>query len=1067
MKIEMNTFQKEAYNSNEGRIVVLAGAGSGKTKVLTERAKRLIVEKKATIESLLVLTFTKKAALEMKERIYRSLSQDDSVPQSLKETASLIYSANITTFDAYFLNLLNTYSYRFGITKKVTPVDENFISLKKREFLEEILSEYYENPSDEFIKFVNKYLIKDDTKLFDYILRIDKALSLVFDKDEYLNEYLETKFEDVFIIFKWEQNIEIVKQAVKSFVKVLKEIDTIGVLEDYIYNLESFDELEDINLLTPPPSKLLSKELGKENIDLFNELITSYKKIKSKIEKFISDMSNEPKDVQKEYYNSTYSNVSLLLDITKELNRRITKFKEKNSIFTFEDIQRKALELVVDNKNSDIRKIISQNISYIMVDEYQDTSSLQDLFIESLGISNIFLVGDAKQSIYKFRNANVKNIIEKTNEKSGYKVIKMNENYRSNSTLISSINSIFSTLMSIQYGEVAYKENEELISNQRKTTSSDILPTNPPGLKFVPMPSKRQIVKRFDNQFEQQSSHENIISSNELTDEDEQVFNKQTLLETKQIIYDINSRMNNNEVIYDKTTSSYRKIKYSDFCILLDRKTLFDEINILFKDNHIPIIVEEDMIVSSSIVITALKTILNFIVSYNNNETSKYPHLYYSLARSFLYAYSDNDIYKTIKNNEIYTTKIFNEIGKISLLSNYSSLQELIIKIIDTFNFEEKILSIGNVEKENNLLEYFYNCAASYDLLSYGITDFIDFLEKFSLYDLELKNSNVKEYLDAVRLMTIHKSKGLEFNIIYYPGLSTGWKRPIENDFLVTIDEGIVLPFVYPLKNDDDLVYYLSKPYFMHTYTKSVIISKEISEKIRLLYVALTRACEEAIIFVDEEDLIFSQRNPDECSNFSSLLALTDITNIKNIMPLAPTFTANNLYKAEHMQTCEPIILTNLPSMKEPLLTKHVRASKEEKDIETSNPLLQKGILVHSYMEMIDFNTKDTSFIDDIELKIHLNYVLRLDILSNLKNAKIYKEYEFYDSTNNINGIIDLLIIRDDSISIIDYKYKHIDDPEYIKQLNVYSNYIKTKFDKPIKKYLISIVDEKYKEILD
>ena len=86
--------------------------------------------------------------------------------------------------------------------------------------------------------------------------------------------------------------------------------------------------------------------------------------------------------------------------------------------------------------------------------------------------------------------------------------------------------------------------------------------------------------------------------------------------------------------------------------------------------------------------------------------------------------------------------------------------------------------------------------------------------------------------------------------------------------------------------------------------------------------------------------------------------------------------------------------------------------------------------------------------------------------MEKISDAKIYKEYEFIDNINNTNGIIDLLLVYQDKVVIIDYKTKNIDDEKYSKQLEVYKDFIKQKYDLPVYTYLYSIVSTTSKEVV-
>ena len=127
--------QLEAINKTGSNIIVSAGAGSGKTAVLTERVITKL-KNGLHINDLLILTFTNNAAKEMKERIKKAINE---IPE-LKEEIKYIDSADIKTFDAYVLSLIKKYYYLLNLEKDINIIDNSIILLKKKEILNDIFN---------------------------------------------------------------------------------------------------------------------------------------------------------------------------------------------------------------------------------------------------------------------------------------------------------------------------------------------------------------------------------------------------------------------------------------------------------------------------------------------------------------------------------------------------------------------------------------------------------------------------------------------------------------------------------------------------------------------------------------------------------------------------------------------------------------------------------------------------------------------------------------------------------------------------------------------------------------
>ena len=140
------------------------------------------------------------------------------------------------------------------------------------------------------------------------------------------------------------------------------------------------------------------------------------------------------------------------------------------------------------------------------------------------------------------------------------------------------------------------------------------------------------------------------------------------------------------------------------------------------------------------------------------------------------------------------------------------------------------------------------------------------------------------------------------------------------------------------------------------------------------------------------------------------------------------------------------------------------KITKEEKD------LLEVGIKVHEVLEYLDFkNNNLDDYILDSYIKEKISLFLNSDLIKNNIDNNMYKEYEFIynEEQNELHGIIDLLIERKDDYIIVDYKLKDIDDSNYDKQLNGYRKYIKEKTNKKVSCYLYSIIDSKYREVIE
>ena len=129
-----------------------------------------------------------------------------------------------------------------------------------------------------------------------------------------------------------------------------------------------------------------------------------------------------------------------------------------------------------------------------------------------------------------------------------------------------------------------------------------------------------------------------------------------------------------------------------------------------------------------------------------------------------------------------------------------------------------------------------------------------------------------------------------------------------------------------------------------------------------------------------------------------------------------------------------------------------------------------EGILTIKDAKTLEYGTKIHEMLEETDFKqVHDPniYVRHLCDTFDFEQAIIYQELEFMftKESQEYHGIIDLMLEYEDEIKIIDYKLKHIDDEAYIRQLNVYYDYIRSVSDKKVSLYLYSIMDNQLKEV--
>ena len=1020
--------QSSAINETGKNIIVSAGAGSGKTAVLSERVLTHL-KNKISITDLLILTFTNAAASEMKDRIRKKVKN---IPE-LKEELDKIDIAFITTFDAFSLSLVKRYKEYLNISSNIKIIDNSIIALKKKEFLNEIFDELYLNNNTLFLKLLSDLTLKDDKDIFNGILNLNNKLDNIYNKEEILNNYI-SKFYQI-------DNLEnIFNEYFKLINKKIKEISNqIDNLSIYVDN-SFIDKMNSvfINLFNSKSYEDIRYNIyNLEKLPILRNACEEAKKIKEEISSIIKIIKELTKyNSEEEIINSllaTKDYVTIIIEILKKLDNKISIYKKDNDSYEFIDIAKLAIKLLKENPL--ICEELKNKYKEILIDEYQDTNDLQDIFISLIANNNLYMVGDIKQSIYRFRNANP-NIFKSKYEDysksvSGLK-IDLNKNFRSRRQVIDNINLIFNLIMDEEVGGANYLETHQM---QFGLTSYDSVNKENYAMEVL---NYNPLDKKFSD----------------------------TEIEIFIVLNDIKNKILNGYEIMDKDTNLPRKANYGDFVILMDRATNFDLYKKIFEYYNVPISIYRDTTISDSVDINIIKNIYNLIILIKKKDFGKlFSYSYMAIARSYLFNISDLEILKTIKDRDYSATKIYAICYNLAKdLDNLNNI-ELYDKIIQEFNFLDRVITIGNVKEHLVTLDSIAKIVSNATSLGYTPEDFLDYLNQVSEEGLDIKLSLNKDSSNSVKIMTIHASKGLEYPICYFTGLGKKFNiSDLKDKLYYDNNYGFITPYFNKSINNT----------ILKTLLKTKYIQDEVSEKIRLFYVALTRAREKIILVgsFKENELAYKKENLINLEERLKYMSFRDIINsiykyltryVKEIdinsLGLNKDYNLSKLVKEFNFNSTSKIIVDNYDVEEELIANKRVSkvvnkllSSEEKKNIEL-------GLRMHYLFEITDFNNPDYSMMNDFEKSCLKNF-LNTKILDN--NIGIYKEYEFiYNNKELIHGIIDLLIIKENTCIIVDYKLKYVDDSNYFKQLSYYREYIKDLTGKKTITYLYSIIDSK------
>ena len=841
---------------------------------------------------------------------------------------------------------------------------------------------------------------------------LNKKLDLIYDRDSFITKYNNTFFSDNYLNNELDSYTSLLLQKLKQVDVLLNEISDLDDINRYftcwegINNLNSYEEVRSYVANISAVRKKNKEEYDEDALIL-----------KDKIKDIIKEINELTKYDKTTLFNDVLINkdyVNCLLDLAEELNRRINVYKKENNFYDFIDIAKLAIE-VVDN-NDDIRESLKNNFYEILIDEYQDTSDIQELLISKISNNNVYVVGDIKQSIYRFRYANpdiFKKKYEDYSKGVGGKKIDLTNNFRSRFEVLRDINLFFNKTMSSSVGGADYVNGHQLVAGNLSYLKDD---------KYACEILSYEKQKGLDSAY----------------------------IEAQLIADDIKQKVHTFQL-------KDHLCDYRDITILVDRSSKFDVFKEVLTANNIPTFIETEEKMSESDLLTVIRSIFKLLVNYDK-------HAYISLERSFLCETSDENIFNNIKNNIVFDSPTYIKINNIKTNIDTKTISNILDEIMDSFDVYSKLVKIKDVHASNVKIDHLYQLANNLNNLGYTYKDFNDYLVDVFDREDDIKFRIGSEVENAVRITNYHKSKGLEYNVVYYPCLSYSFnQQDKKGDFLFDKNHGIIMPAFI---NNRGLRDTFIKELYKYNYDL-----EDIGEKIRLFYVALTRAKEKMIIInsfdekIDPVDYPLDDMTKASIKNYSSMLTYikNDLSHFiinKDIPEILENTSSKDIFTSL-TKSNKLVLKPNIEVIPQEVTTSHF--SKQAGLInQTTLDKMELGIKIHYYLEMLDFKNPDYSYVDNKYIN-KIKQFMNSPLLENIQQAKIFKEYEFMD--NGKHGFIDLLLEYKDKIVIIDYKTKTIDDVHYDEQLNGYRTYIESLSSKPVYCFLYSIIDETYREV--
>ena len=893
--------QRQVIESRNTNLLVSAAAGSGKTAVLIERIIELVLDEKNPIDinKLLVVTFTKLAASEMRERVSKAIEkklEENPENEHLQKQLLLLSGADITTIDSFCKDVLISYAHLVNLDSNIKVIDPSENEVLAKEVMQELFEELYENNDDSFLRLVDWYAKKNtDEGLLQLLLNVNNFVNShpfpniwlnekaeffntnTKDDDFYLENYILDIAKDVDIDLEFfELSIKNNLKKIEDYPELEKYIDIYNILLDALFVVKEslknflkdntkFDELKksSYEFLNSNFGSFRISKCDEEVKEIYNKVKKELDSIKSEISESLKTLNLDIENIKRES-DLIYPYVRSISDVVIKFKEKFWERKQKLNYVDFADIEHLVLEILVDiDEDGNIipsKTALEYQEKYteVFIDEYQDSNLVQEILLSAVAKeNNRFMVGDVKQSIYRFRQADPSIFMEKYENynrieddiESFNKKIMLYANFRSRKEILEGTNLIFSKIMKKETGELDYTVDERLNPMASFKESDE----NVGGAVEILL-----VDEKSDEEYEDE-----IILTDEYSEDFEEM--KSFKLECIKIANTIYNMMNNKEnpfKVYDKNLDDYRKVDYKDIVILMrspsSNTKILEEV---FLEYDIPICAEStggyfdtfevDTIINLLKIIDnpmqdipLISVMYSPIYNFTSKELSQIRLVdrelkFYELLMKIL---EDEDIEIRVNLKE----KISKFISDLKLFIQKKSLvsaDELIwflYKYTGYYNYVG-LLDMGEQRKTNLML--LFEKAKNYEKNSYkGLFNFVNYIQKISLKSDISEAKLISEDANVVRIMSIHKSKGLEFPIVFLANTNKKFNFRADDSNLVLHQKLGFGAVVYDMDKKTSFNSIMKKK--IEKFKKN----EQIAEEMRLLYVAMTRAKEKLII---------------------------------------------------------------------------------------------------------------------------------------------------------------------------------------------------------------------------
>ncbi len=895
MSVQWTEEQQKVIRLRNRNILVSAAAGSGKTAVLVERIIQMLTDSDnpADVDQLLIVTFTEAAAAEMKERIREAIEKElEERPEDvhLQRQATLIHSAQITTIHSFCLSVIREHFHVIDIDPGFRIAEEGELKLLKQDVLEELLEACYAEGKKEFLDFVEKAGSgRNDRKIEELILQLyeysrsypqpDKWLQECAQMYRPLDEQWEGEKEPLYFTNAMEQvrqYISDLQELLDQGIRICEEPDGPYMYADMLEAdkgmllevvsastfAEMFTRISDLKW-----KRLSAKKDESVSVDKRERI----KALREQVKKLLKDLKGnyfyqEPEEMLQDMADS-YETMTVFSELVQQFGKAFAEKKKSRNMIDFSDMEQFALQILTDEEDGKLVPSLSareyqEQFVEVMIDEYQDSNLIQEAILTSVstvsrGKNNIFMVGDVKQSIYRFRLSRPELFMEKYDtysvEDSDRQRIDLHKNFRSRAEVLDSVNDVFRRIMRRELGGIMYDNQAALY----------------PGAAFEPLlledgtSVNETELLLLDTSDDTEDGGEGAASGTGMESEARMVARR------------IHELVRNSQVM-DKKSGQYRRTQYRDIVILMrSMRGWAETFSTVLMEEGIPAYAGSREGYFEAYEVSVLLDYLRLL----DNQRQDVP-----LAAVLASPFAGLDARQMAEIRTIFPKGTFFEAVENYLLAGreqfgeqelsdeqkctvrqelwkqldgfyrkleyfreqvpYTAIHELLWKILEETGYGLYVAAMPGGEQRAANVAMLVEKAAAFEGTSYkGLFNFVRYIEQLRKYDVDYGEANIAdEQSDTVRIMSIHKSKGLEFPVVFVAGMGKRFNtQDMRGSVIIHPEWGVGIDAV-------DLKRRTKMPTFLKKMIQQNVKLENLGEELRVLYVAMTRAKEKLIL---------------------------------------------------------------------------------------------------------------------------------------------------------------------------------------------------------------------------